>query len=77
MKYFAYEVIDDNSKSRELKINSDLENGKAILDKDTLKINFIGFDKSFDHWLPKDYIESFLRISFEKFPDRKTAAIGS
>lgn len=77
MKYFAYEVSNDTPQIREMKINSDLENGKAILDKDTLKISFIDFDKSFDHWLPKSYIESFLRISFEKFPERKRAAIGS
>lgn len=77
MKYFAYEVINDNSEIRIMKIYSDLETGKAILNKDTLKIKFINFDKSFNQWLPKKYIEFFLRTSFKKFPERKEAAIGS
>lgn len=77
MKFFGYQVLFDDIHMRKLKIYSDLEEGTAEIDKDSRKIYFHNFDRSFQRMLHKTIVEKFLWDSLDKFPEMKEAAFGS
>lgn len=77
MKYFSYEVMSENEHSRTVKIKSAIEQGTAVINKDTLEITFYDFSESFKDLLPKAFVERFLRGSVTNFPEKKSFAFGS
>lgn len=76
MMFLDCKVIQDNSKTRTIKLESDVETATAAIDKTNWNVKIDGFKDSLQYIFPKGWVEDFIVNVTKENPDQMSFTYG-